>query len=272
MESKKFIATIISSVFFIFSLQASNCSQTNTFVKESGFYLGINGGYSWGNAEAKVTTTISSDNPYLFSPDIPLILKKGDFHFHPQTGMGGVQLGYNSCLSNNVLVGIETDFGFFHYNRSKSISLVYPEATLATFTIYQKIDTHWLYTLRPRLGYIYQRMLFFLTGGLSVTDLHYKEIFSDDYYTFYPSPPGANAYQLISKRKTIMGWTVGAGLEYLLINHLSLCLTYLYSNFNTTSFRNLLQVVYGGDNYQNPFQDQVSLNANSLRLGLNWQI
>src|SRR5205814_731681 len=63
----------------------------------TGFYVGINGGYSWGSANTSVTGAAP------FTPTCTI------FGNRPRGGLGGGQVGYN-WQTNTWLWGFEADF------------------------------------------------------------------------------------------------------------------------------------------------------------------
>jgi outer membrane immunogenic protein len=100
----------------------------------TGFYVGFNGGYGWGNSDW-------SGNG-------------ADFQVAPEGWMAGGTLGYNYQMSAFVL-GIEGDIDYMNLKGTA------PTAFCATCTFK---DT-WLGTLRGRFGYSFDRWLPYLTAG-----------------------------------------------------------------------------------------------------------
>lgn len=235
----------------------------------TGFYAGINGGYA--RATAKTNVTISpGSNPYMTGDEfIQHVAATGDMSLHPNSIIGGVQIGYNKVLNNGLMLGLETDFNAFPLQTSKTASDIYPGYT-STYTYKETVNTHWLYTLRPRVGYAYKKFLPFITGGLAATNLTYQQNFTDTYYTDAPAPPGYNAYAHHTTSSTLAGWALGGGLEYSFTHQLSLGLSYLYTQFNSLSSTADLQEIYGGTVYTGTFHHTVRMDANLLRMDLNW--
>ena len=103
----------------------------------TGGYIGINGGYGWGNSDW----------------DSPLITLK------PKGGMVGGTLGYN-WQSGAIVYGIEGDFDYSMMKDSQACVLGPCE-----------IDNKWFATARLRLGYAFDRWLPYLTGGAAFADV-----------------------------------------------------------------------------------------------------
>ena len=103
----------------------------------SGFYVGINGGYGWGNATVSNTlgsfTTNGTDG-----------------------GLVGATLGYN-LQTGNWVWGVEADidYAFIKGNVSNTV------AGCAGC----KVENTWLGTARGRIGYAFDRWLPYITGG-----------------------------------------------------------------------------------------------------------
>ena len=110
----------------------------------SGLYIGINGGYGWGNSRWTAPGGV---------PDT------GDFRI--AGGLIGGTLGYN-WQTGPLVLGIEGDLDWSGIGGS---TLIACGATGCTTT------NHWLATLRGRVGYAWDRSLLYATGGLAVGDV-----------------------------------------------------------------------------------------------------
>jgi outer membrane immunogenic protein len=107
----------------------------------TGFYVGINGGYGWGNSDWSGSG--------------------GNFQVAPKGFMGGGTLGYN--LQTGVWVwGIEGDIDYMNLKGTA------PSAFCASCTFK---DT-WLGTLRGRVGYSFDRWLPYLTAGAAYGNMY----------------------------------------------------------------------------------------------------
>src|SRR5436190_10746760 len=62
----------------------------------TGFYVGLNGGYSWGRSDSTFTTLA----PFAAVPNI---------RHNVDGGLGGAQIGYNWQVDRKWLVGLEAD-------------------------------------------------------------------------------------------------------------------------------------------------------------------
>ncbi|MDH6231061.1 outer membrane immunogenic protein [Mesorhizobium soli] len=127
--------------------------------------------------------------------------------FNPQSSgfVGGVQVGYNYQIDQWV-VGAEADFQGASIKGETEFD---SGAKLGT-----KLD--WYGTVRARAGVLANdRLLVYATGGLAYgrTKTHMEA-------------PDAG----VSDSKTKAGWTVGAGVEYAVTDHVSLKTEYAYTD------------------------------------------
>ncbi|QWG17587.1 porin family protein [Bradyrhizobium sediminis] len=139
----------------------------------------------------------------------------------PSGFVGGVQGGYN-WQNGPWVFGAEAD-----------IQATGADETFAPW----KFSNPWFGTVRGRVGYAFNNILFFGTGGLAFGELR-GETFG------------------LSETHTNAGWTVGAGAEFGLAQHWSAKIEYLYvdlanSNFTITGASNGYRfgLVRAGVNY-----------------------
>ncbi len=114
----------------------------------SGFYVGLNGGYAWGNA------------------DISNVF--GNFTTNDQNGwLAGVTLGYN-LQTGNWVWGIEgdIDYAFIKGNVSNTIGACGGTGCTITNT--------WFGTARGRIGYAWDRFMPYITGGAAFGGLKFE--------------------------------------------------------------------------------------------------
>jgi outer membrane immunogenic protein len=169
----------------------------------SGAYIGAQAGYGWGDAKAT-----PSGIPGWPATDIS-----------PDGIFGGAFAGYNYQVDGGLVLGVDSDFSLASIgSESKWIGFdglpVKPEQL--NFT-----RIRWTANLRGRMGYAFDRALFFVAGGLAVADVRI-----DDMATGSRRP---------SLDKTLTGWTVGAGMDYAFNNSLFGRVEYRYSDFGTVS-------------------------------------
>jgi outer membrane immunogenic protein len=142
----------------------------------TGFYVGANAGYGW----ASTDSGLSDMNGFV----------------------GGGQIGYNWQGASPLVLGIEADFQGTGQSRTD---------TVGAFSLEQKLP--WFGTVRGRIGYAFDRVMLYATGGLAYGD-----------YKLTVSGPGGSA----SDDATKTGWTVGGGVEWMFAPQWSTKLEYLY--------------------------------------------
>jgi outer membrane immunogenic protein len=111
----------------------------------SGFYLGAQLGYGWGDTEASSGPLPGFNQSYAYSPD---------------GWLGGVHAGYN-WQASNLVIGLETDIELADISGSGVGTLGSGHTT----------DIDWVGSFRGRFGFAADRTLFYLTGGLAYGDV-----------------------------------------------------------------------------------------------------
>ncbi len=234
----------------------------------TGFYAGLNLGGAWGRSDASTTLAYSPFGWFnITSP--PAVNAAGRQHIHSSGFTGGGQVGYN-WQSGPVVFGAEADIQYLHLSGNARSSAVYPCCSPTVFNVTSSVDTNWLFTARPRLGYAVNNWLFYVTGGVAVTDLKGDFTFTDNCAA---NPgcggPNSNAHEAVSLTKTRAGWTVGGGIEAALWGQWSVKAEYLFLDFGSISGTGFLNPPVGGSN-NNPFTHTINLKANVARVGLNY--
>jgi outer membrane immunogenic protein len=152
--------------------------------------------------------------------------------FTTSGGLIGGTLGYNWQM-NQVVFGLETDLDWSNMRGSAACGL----------TTCQTRNT-WLGTTRGRIGFAMDRFLPYVTGGVAYGDIRAS----------VPGFAGANT--------TKTGWTLGAGLEFAVAGNWTAKAEYLYVDLGKFD----CGTACGG-----LAPDNVRLNANVLRAGLNYR-
>ena len=244
----------------------------------TGFYVGINGGYSWGSAN----TTLA---PSPFAAIFPLPASV-PFRQDVNGGIAGGQAGYNWQIDRKWVVGIEGDVQWSGERSSRSLSLVSARygsfgngipnpalgpdfnsiATLATNLSY---DLQWFATFRARGGVLVDpQTLLYATGGLAVGEFRYSSQPTLSLQVFTPglggtTPLGAPAVlagAAASSSDTRVGWTLGGGIERKFSPNWSGKLEYLYMDLGT-------KTLFSGT----ANQADVSFRDHIFRAGINYE-
>jgi len=179
----------------------------------TGFYVGGNAGYSWGDWDA---------TGLIFGPG-------GGHKYNVDGFIGGVQAGYNWQFDPKWLLGVEGDYQWS--GEKDDFSFVFPILigdTRSGFTIANNMKFPWFATGRARLGYIPDpNWLVYATGGVAIGRIETSAV----------ATLGA-ASASVSDATTKTGWTAGAGVEAKLGtgSHWSAKLEYLYIDLGTANF------------------------------------
>jgi outer membrane immunogenic protein len=193
-----------------------------------GFYIGGNVGYGWGdpgNVTQFATGTqngVFADGPAQLAAELAGI--NNFVTTNPRGVLGGIQIGYNQQI-NRFVWGFEADYAWANINGSGARISPIPVAgtvdvTTTTNAVNQNLDG--IGTVRGRFGFLpTENFLTYVTGGFAygrassssaISMVHtVGGVVAGD--TFTPTAGAAS--------KTLTGWTVGAGGEWMFAPHWS---------------------------------------------------
>ena len=191
----------------------------------SGFYIGGHIGWGWGDFEFR-DPFVKLNEPILIFPGlilgVPLERSFADSSF-----LGGVQAGVNAQFGP-VVVGVEGDVSWMSLGGEFRSSTNNLGGLLTTSEgVSAKLD--WLATARGRLGWAFDRILAYGTGGVAFGGVDA----SGDITINCNGCPNIGTQSLsfaASDRKTHVGWTAGAGIEGAFTYNWSVKLEYLYTD------------------------------------------
>ena len=235
---------------------AQNKSDDNDF---HGFYLGGYIGATVGRSDAS-TTTAFSPTGYFASTSVDTINAVGAREIEPKGFTGGGTFGYN-WQWDNVVAGIETDFGSMNLDDHVTSTGSYPCCAGTGFSFTQKVETDWVWTVRPRFGFTARKALIYGTAGLAATNLFYREDFTDTFAA------GATASGRAEEMRT--GWTVGGGVEFKTSQRWTLKGEYLYADFGEVGATSN-NLTNGGTFTDTVFTHNADLRTHHFRFGVNF--
>jgi len=189
----------------------------------AGFYVGANlGGISARSGLSSFDPLPGSGLGYCFGGANPFFANPcNSVGAQTATGiLGGGQIGYNFESADKWVYGAELDFDFSGA-RQQTSALNNPNAFLGTWTAKTGIDDFG--TARLRLGYDFNNIMPFVTGGLA-----YANVLD----TFQGGSGGAGGYTW-SGTGWRAGYTVGGGVEVLLTRNISVKGEALYYNLGS---------------------------------------
>ncbi len=229
---------------------ASTASRYNW----NGFYGGFVTGAAWGRYETQTTTS----GTFLSSEDIAAVNAASVRTIKPTGFAAGLEGGYNWQIGN-FLLGIEADLQAIHLNGVVDNTVV-PSATTPgnVFTTTAYGNTDWLFTARPRIGFVGpSNWLFYATGGLALTRLQTD-------FTLVDSLSIGEAGRI---NKLVAGYAVGGGVEAPLTDRLSIKADYLHVAFPNAANAEIAAM---GVPPSQTFGHSSSLSADMVRAGLNY--
>jgi outer membrane immunogenic protein len=191
----------------------------------SGFYIGGNVGYGWGDLNATAFGFGLSDSV------------NGWF--------GGGQIGYNwQGIGSPWVFGIEVDSQWANIDRNVT--------TIGAGVVANSFSTlNYFGTARARVGYAWDRVLVYGTGGLAWG--------TNEVGLNVAVGPWAAG---VSQSNTHVGWTVGGGVEWALVDNWTAKVEYLYVKLNNENyFANGL----GGLGFD------ADVDVHTVKVGLNYR-
>jgi outer membrane immunogenic protein len=193
----------------------------------TGFYAGLNAGWSWGNNDQVSTATtttspIDHEGASLWNDSIANVPTNGF--------IGGGQIGYNYQFYDNFIVGAEADVqGAGIRGEGGTV-----DGAAATATSITK-HTDWLGTVRGRLGYLVTpTLLVYSTGGLAYGGVE-AHVFQTNAGFFNATFSSASIGRF---QDTRVGWSAGGGLDWMFMPNCSLKSEFLYYDVGTVTFAN----------------------------------
>jgi outer membrane immunogenic protein len=179
----------------------------------TGFYVGINGGYGWGR---------SHWSDFASNSDL-------------SGGMVGGTIGYNwQGLGSPWVFGLEGDIDWTNIKNN------FADASCPAGC---QTKNSWIGTARGRLGFAWDRVMPYVTGGLAVGDIQ------------------ANQVGFAGVHDTKTGWTVGGGVEAALAGNVTAKLEYLHVDLGHINC----------DAIACSLPTRVGFQADEVRAGLNFR-
>ncbi len=184
--------------------------QTKTW---TGLYIGGQAGAAFGN----------SSNGALFNTGGGNTGGNGIFNGNDNnTGfVGGGHIGYDYQLPNNIVVGAVADLNYLDAKSDRSY-------TVGGSTFSTSSDINYLGTVRGRVGYAFDSILLYGSGGLAYAGVDNNSSVSNAAggtfagYTFKKDGKDAD-----------IGYSVGGGVDVLATQNISFGVEYLYTNLGS---------------------------------------
>jgi outer membrane immunogenic protein len=228
----------------------------------TGFYAGISGGYSRGNASNSYAITG-------FAPVAGSTRMDG--------GVFGGQAGFNWQATRNFVVGLEADLQGTWQNGTDNPPAV-STTTCAIVGILCTINTdvvgvdqklRWFGTARGRLGFLpWDHVMLFVTGGAAFGEIESNTtVINTSTQTFFGTPLATTT--TVSSGTTINmrgGWTAGGGSEWVLSGPWTAKLEYLFVDLGTVTN------TYVGGGAIPTVVASSHVKDNIIRIGINYRL
>jgi outer membrane immunogenic protein len=174
----------------------------------TGFYLGVNGGWSG--------STSQDSHAFIIPP-------QAGPNFHQSGGLAGVTYGHNWQFGHSWVLGFEGDFDFADINGSYTNPAFC--GTASCFTRLKNFSTD-----RVRLGVDLNGWLLFATGGVGFGQVNAGQ-----------SPCTTLAGGIFGPQSSCnetwrAGWVAGVGVEKMIAPHWSAKIEYLHYDFGSNGF------------------------------------
>ena len=184
----------------------------------TGFYIGGTLGGEWAASDYSETPTgaFIHANP----KTVAAMVAAGTGTLSPSGVIGGGEAGFN-WQSGLFVLGAETDLSGWSLSESAAVTVpgIAPGRTITATT---STSSNWLFTARARAGVASSNWLFFVTGGLALSNVNFAQSI------FFSA---SQSTQAGAASATEAGWTVGSGIEYALSRNWSIKGEYLYVRF-----------------------------------------
>ena len=177
----------------------------------TGFYLGANVGYAWGDVDIS-----SNDDGFDETP--------GGISYEADGVIAGGQLGYN-WQRGSFVIGVEGEIGYLGAEGDERIVASPSNFGDTEFGAYG--------VLAARLGYAVDRSLFYVKGGWALASVETDAGDLND------------ASDRTKLDETLSGYAIGGGVEYALSQNWTVKAEYLYMNFGDENSSNI-----DGDNFE----------------------
>lgn len=187
----------------------------------TGIYIGGQAGVSFSNSDS---INFDADEDGIFDN----IRSNND---NNSGFIGGAHIGYDYQFANNVVLGAVADINYIDAETNRNFTVVNPlNGQAGTFGVNEELD--YLGTVRARLGYAFDSVLVYGTGGLAYAGYDRSstlpgtgagEGFAG--YTFEESGSSAD-----------IGYSVGGGIDVMATQNISFGVEYLYTNLGSNDY------------------------------------
>jgi outer membrane immunogenic protein len=257
---------------FLFAVCSFGANAQTFSWNWTGFYVGADAGFvssrSFSSTQAAISPT-----PYLLATPPSFTLATFNTAavdtLSAQGAEGGVHAGYNWQLKP-ITVGLEIDYGAFRTSAVRDSTFALSSTVVSQ--LHSETDTKWLFTVRPRVGWVYGTLFGYITGGAAFTTINSSTLYSESLRV-------PNGFVTTSQSK--VGWTMGTGLEVAIAPRWTLRAEYLRVEFSGVTGAGQITnpgapatgpagaLVTGGSPSFNPISLSADHKSNIVRVGVS---
>jgi outer membrane immunogenic protein len=189
----------------------------------TGFYGGIHVGGGWGDGDVTDVFDYNGD-------------PRADNTIEANGLIAGVQVGYN-IQRGKFVFGVEADLGYLNLDGSTSADLPNPTGIRENNIGAEYELSGGLYgDLTGRVGYATGKTLLYAKGGVAFLNAKLNADYEGaNCTTTYGCGPHSPSTFNFESEETLVGWTIGVGVEYALSPSWSLKLEYQHFDFGSMS-------------------------------------
>jgi outer membrane immunogenic protein len=265
----------------------------------TGFYAGLNAGGTWSASNnVNVLSSGLGPNPDFPGPsaDFALVSGVGASGYFPSGSnggfIGGGQVGYNYQAYTNFVFGLEADIQGVAASSNNNnaltvtpvpVDLFWPPGGFIATSLQTSRQLNYIGTVRGRLGFLATpTLLVYGTGGLAYGGVSSSaSIFQfNNHTTFFPLTQFGPAYSSGNYSDTTVGWTAGAGVEWMFMPGWSAKVEYLYYDLGSVDYALSPLATFTGPSTPAPLtsilwaaafpQVHTHFNGNIVRAGVNY--
>lgn len=248
----------------------------------TGFYVGINGGFAWGNSSVAFT---ANDAAALAGTcgggpaGAPVGLRGQCINavdFHRDGAVAGGQFGYNWQVNSHWLVGAEADYQWSNLDGSVSSSFRLGNVGATNMVASQTVDSFG--TIRARAGVVLTPpLVLYGTGGFALGQVH--ENLRVPAVATNGLTAGGFSYACTlgtacfagSASQTLLGWSAGAGADYAITSNLIFRTELLYVHLGSPTVTATATAVTGATAPASIAAGFPSVYFAVMRAGLNYK-
>jgi outer membrane immunogenic protein len=244
----------------------------------TGFYVGINGGYAWGNSSVAFTPNDpAAAAGTCGGGGAPKGQCIGSVDFRRDGAVAGGQFGFNWQVNSHWLIGAEADYQWSNLDGSVSSPFRLGNVGATNMVASQTVESFG--TIRARAGVVLAPpLLLYGTGGLAFGQVH-ENLRVPAVATGGLSPAGGFSYACTigttcfagSAAQTLFGWSAGAGAEYAITTNLIFRTELLYVHLSAPTVTAIATAVAAGTSPASIAAGFSPVYFAVMRAGLNYK-